>query len=240
MRTLELDAVAKRYAVGDEVVRAVDGVSLTVAPGEVVALYGPSGSGKTTLLELAAGTQTPDAGTVRFGGVDLATLSLADAARHRRALGFVFQRFYLHPGTSALDNAATKLLFSGSSPRAARREAAVWLRRVGLERRAAQPPAKLSMGEQQRVVIARALAGDPALILADEPTASLDSERARAILTLLSGICRERGVGMLVATHDPDVAEFADRVCELRDGTLSERSGPARGPSEPVSGSRST
>ena len=240
MTTLELDAVVKRYAVGGEVVRAVDGVSLTVAPGEVVALYGPSGSGKTTLLELAAGTQSPDDGAVRFGGVDLATLSRAEATRHRRALGFVFQRFYLHPGTSALDNAAMKLLFSGSSPRAARREAAVWLRRVGLERRTAHPPAKLSMGEQQRVVIARALAGDPALILADEPTASLDSERGRAILALLSGICRERSVGMLIATHDPDAAAFADRVCELRDGTLRERSSPGRTASERVSGSRPT
>jgi putative ABC transport system ATP-binding protein len=225
MSTLELDAVAKQYATGGEVVRAVDGVSLTVAPGEIVALYGPSGSGKTTLLELAAGTQNPDRGTVRFGGVDLATLSHAEAARHRRSLGFVFQRFYLHPGTSALDNAAMKLLFAGWAPRRAKRHATSWLKEVGLEKRATHPPSKLSMGEQQRVVIARALAGEPALLLADEPTASLDTERGRAILALLAGICHDRNVGMLLATHDPEAAAFADRVCDLRDGSLTERPG---------------
>ncbi|MDW5597492.1 ABC transporter ATP-binding protein [Conexibacter stalactiti] len=223
MSALELDAVAKRYTTGGEVVCAVDGASLTIAPGEVVALYGPSGSGKTTLLELAAGTQRPDHGSVRFGGVDLATLSAGEAARYRRSLGFVFQRFYLHPGTSALDNAAMKLLFAGWAPRRAKQQALTWLRRVGLEQRAGHPPSKLSMGEQQRVVIARALAGEPALILADEPTASLDTERGRAILSLLAGICRERRVGMLLATHDPDAAAFADRVCDLRDGLLTER-----------------
>ena len=223
MTALDLDAVAKHYTTGGETVRAVDGVSLTVRPGEIVALYGPSGSGKTTLLELAAGTQAPDRGTVRFDGVDLATLSQAEAARYRRSLGFVFQRFYLHPGTSALDNAAMKLLFADWTPHRAKLHAMEWLKRVGLEKRARHPPSKLSMGEQQRVVIARALAGEPRLILADEPTASLDTERGRATLALLSGICRERNVGMLLATHDPDAAAFADRVCDLRDGVLTER-----------------
>ena len=223
MRALELDSVAKHYVAGGEVVRAVDGVSLTVQPGEVVALYGPSGSGKTTLLELAAGTQAPDRGRVWFDGVDLAGLSASEAAQYRRSLGFVFQRFYLHPGTTALDNAAMKLLFAGWSPRRAKEHAEVWLRRVGLERRARHTPGKLSMGEQQRVVIARALAGEPSLILADEPTASLDTERGRAILALLTGISLERNVGLLLATHDPEAAAFADRVCDLRDGVLHDR-----------------
>jgi putative ABC transport system ATP-binding protein len=223
MSMLELVDVAKHYATGGEVVRAVDGVSLAVLPGEIVAVYGPSGSGKTTLLELAAATQTPDRGCVRFGGVDLASLSHADAARYRRSIGFVFQRFYLHPGTAALDNAAMKLLFAGWPPRRAKQQAMVWLRRVGLEKRAAHPPSHLSMGEQQRVVIARALVSEPSLILADEPTASLDTERGRAILALLAEICRERNVGMLLATHDPEAAAFADRVCDVRDGVLTER-----------------
>lgn len=222
--TLQLEGVSKRYAVRDgEAVQALDDVSLSVEAGEVVALYGPSGHGKTTLLELAAGTLTPDRGTVRFDGVDLASLTNGEAAEYRRSVGFIFARFYLNPGTSALDNATLKLLFAGWSPRRARREAAAWLRRVGLERRANHPPAKLSMGEQQRVVIARALACEPKLILADEPTASLDTERGRAILSLLTEVSRERGVGLLLATHDPDAAAFADRVCDLRDGRLRER-----------------
>jgi putative ABC transport system ATP-binding protein len=221
---LELERVSKRYAAkhGDAV-QALENVSLRVNAGEVVALYGPSGHGKTTLLELAAGTLTPDSGAIRFGGVDLATMSGDEAARYRRSVGFIFARFYLNAGTSALDNATLKLLFAGWSPRRARREAAIWLKRVGLERRADHPPAKLSMGEQQRVVIARALASAPRLILADEPTASLDTERGRAILRLLTDISRERGVGLLLATHDPDAAAFADRVCDLRDGRLRER-----------------
>nr|WP_246345769.1 ABC transporter ATP-binding protein [Conexibacter arvalis] len=214
---------AKRFASGGETVRAIEDVSLTVGAGEVVALYGPSGSGKTTLLELAAGTLHPDRGTVRFDGVDLPTLSPAEATAYRRSLGFVFQRFHLHAGASALDNAAMKLLLAGWPPGRAKQAAAVWLKRVGLERRARHPPSKLSMGEQQRVVIARALAGEPKLILADEPTASLDTERSRAILGLLTEIARERSVGLLLATHDPDAAAFADRVCDLRDGRLVAR-----------------
>ena len=232
--TLELAAVAKRYAGGGEVVHAIEDVSLTVAGGEVVALYGPSGSGKTTLLELAAGTLFPDRGTVRFDGVDLATLSSAEAAAYRRSLGFVFQRFYLHAGTAALDNAAMKLLLAGWPPSRARQQAAVWLDRVGLAQRARHPPSRLSMGEQQRVVIARALAGEPKLILADEPTASLDSERGRAILGLLGEIAHERGVGLLLATHDPEAAAFADRVCDLRDGKLAERPHHDRGALAPT------
>lgn len=232
--TLELAGVAKGYASGGEVVRAIEDVSLRIGAGEVVALYGPSGSGKTTLLELAAGTLHPDRGTVRFDGTDLATLSPSAAAAYRRSLGFVFQRFYLHAGASALDNAAMKLLLAGWSPSRAKQQAAVWLKRVGLERRARHPPSKLSMGEQQRVVIARALAGEPKLILADEPTASLDTERGRAILALLTEISREREVGLLLATHDLDAAAFADRVCDLRDGRLTERADHRPAPLAPT------
>lgn len=231
MSTMELVDVVKHYSSGgEEVVKAVDGVSLTVRPGEFVALYGPSGSGKTTLLELAAGTLVPDRGWVRFGGVDISHLSNADAAMYRRSLGFVFQRFYLHDGTSAMDNTAMKLLFAGWKPRDARRQALVWLERVGLEQRAHHPPGKLSMGEQQRVVIARALVNEPSFVIADEPTASLDTERGRATLALLADICREREVGMLLATHDPAAAAFADRVCDLRDGVLTERAASDLGP----------
>jgi len=223
MSTLELLDVVKRYASGGEIVRAADGVSLTIASGEVVALYGPSGSGKTTLLLLAAGLLEPDAGEVRFGGRSIAHLSRDDGAHYRRSLGFVFQSFHLMPSVPAIDNATLKLLADGMSPARARRQATTWLARLGLADRAHHPPERLSMGERQRVAIARALANDPQLILADEPTGSLDSVRSSHTLGLLSRLCRERGVGMLLVTHDREAAHFADRVFDLRDGRLAER-----------------
>jgi len=223
MSTLELDDVVKHYASGGEVVRAADGVSLTLAPGEIVALYGPSGSGKTTLLLLAAGLLAPDAGDVRFGGRSVARLSREDGAHYRRSLGFVFQSFHLMPAVPAIDNATLKLLADGVSPGRARKQATTWLARLGLADRAHHPPEKLSMGERQRVAIARALANDPQLILADEPTGNLDSVRSNETLGMLSRLCRERGVGMLLVTHDPEAAHFADRVFDLRDGRLDQR-----------------
>ena len=227
MSTLALDRVVKHYDSGGEVVRAADGVSLAVAPGEVVALYGPSGSGKTTLLLLAAGLLSPDAGDVRFGDRSIAALSRDEGARYRREIGFVFQTFHLMPAVPAIDNATLKLLADGVSPAQARRQATTWLSRLGLADRAHHPPERLSMGERQRVSIARALANDPQLILADEPTGNLDSARSRETLGMLARLCRERSVGMLLVTHDPEAAAFADRVCDLRDGRLAERAGHA-------------
>jgi len=215
MSGLELRDVVKHYVSGEETVRAADGVSLTVAPGEIVALYGPSGSGKTTLLLLAAGLLSPDQGDVRFEERSVANLP--------RSLGFVFQSFHLMPAVPALDNATLKLLADGLSPGEARTRASTWMARLGLADRAHHPPERMSMGERQRVAIARALANEPRLILADEPTGNLDSERSRQTLSLLAGICRERSVGMLLVTHDPEAVEFADRVCDLRDGRLSQR-----------------
>jgi len=226
--SLELQGVVKHYRSGEEVVRAADGVSLTVAPGEIVALYGPSGSGKTTLLLLAAGLLAPDRGDVLFDGRSVANLSRDDSARYRRSLGFVFQSFHLMPAVPAIDNATLKLLADGLSPARARKQATTWLARLGLAERVQHPPERLSMGERQRVAIARALANDPRLILADEPTGNLDSARSRQTLTLLSQICRERSVGMLLVTHDPEAADFADRVCDLRDGVLSQRADHVR------------
>jgi len=225
MSTLELQEVVKHYRSGGETVRAADGVSLTTAPGEVVALYGPSGSGKTTLLLLAAGLLAPDAGDVRFGGRSVARLSREAGAQYRRSLGFVFQTFHLMPGVPAIDNATLKLLADGLSPARARKQATTWLARLGLAERAHHPPERLSMGERQRVAIARALANDPQLILADEPTGNLDSVRSHQTLGMLARLCRERAVAMLLVTHDPDAAGFADRVFDLRDGRLAQRAG---------------
>ncbi|MGA2165354.1 MAG: ABC transporter ATP-binding protein [Solirubrobacteraceae bacterium] len=220
---LELRELVKHYRSDAEIVRAVDGVSLTVAPGELVALYGPSGSGKTTLLLLTAGLLVPDSGSVWFGPREVSSLAASEGARfRRREVGFVFQSFHLMAGATALDNAALKLLGDGWTLRDARRVTRPWLERVGLRDRAAHTPDRLSMGERQRVAIARALAGEPHLLLADEPTGSLDSKRGREVLTLLRDLCRERAIPGLLVTHDPQARAFADRVHTLRDGHLTE------------------
>ncbi len=219
---LELREVVKHYPAAGEVVRAVDGVSLTVEGGEFVAVFGPSGSGKTTLLLLAAALLRPDHGSTWFEGRDLGALSSRDAARYRRSdVGFVFQSFHLMPAASALDNAALKLLSEGLSLDAAQQRARPWLERVGLAARVAHTPRELSKGECQRVAIARALANDPRLLLADEPTGNLDTSRSREVLALMRELSSERRIPALLVTHDPEALEYVDRVYTLRDGGLS-------------------
>lgn len=219
---LQLDNVVKHYpGYGGEVVRAVDGVTLAIGPGEIVALHGPSGSGKSTLLMLAAALLEPDAGVIRFEGRPLAGISAADAADYqRRQIGFVFQSFHLMAGVPAVENAAIKLLADGVPLKRARRAALPWLDRVGLATRVNHTPDQLSGGERQRVAIARALVNEPRLILADEPTGSLDTQRGAEILTLLAEIARQQQAAVLIVTHDAQAAAVADRICTLRDGRL--------------------
>jgi putative ABC transport system ATP-binding protein len=221
---LELRDLVKHYQAGDgETVRAVDGVSTSICAGELVALYGPSGSGKTTLLMLIAALLRPDAGAVLMDGRDVGELSDADAARYRlHELGFVRQSLNLVPGVSALDNAALKLLGVDIGAREAHRRVMPLLERLGLQQRAKHRAEQLSMGERQRVMIARALSTEPKLLLADEPTGSLDSARSREVLGLLTEVCRERGVSVILVTHDPQAASYADRVHALLDGKLVE------------------
>jgi putative ABC transport system ATP-binding protein len=221
---LALREVVKHYpTVGPEPVRAVDAISMTVEPGEFVALYGPSGSGKTTLLLLIAALMRPDAGSVLFDGRDVSTLSNREAARYRmQDVGIVRQNVQLVAGLSALDNAALKLAGSRMRVRDAERQVAPLLDRLGLRDRLDHRARELSMGERQRVLIARALSTNPRLVLADEPTGSLDSRRGRDVLGLLADVCNERRVGMVLVTHDPQAAQFADRVQALRDGQLME------------------
>jgi putative ABC transport system ATP-binding protein len=223
MNTLRLCDVVKHYPSAGETVRAVDGVSLEIPPGELVALYGPSGSGKTTLLLLAAGLMVPDSGQVLFGERDIGCLSQRESARYRlRDVGFIFQSFHLMPGASALENALIKLPVDGSTVREARDLAQPWLERVGLGERMHHRPSQLSMGERQRVAIARALVNEPRLLLADEPTGNLDSKRTREILALLRDVCREREIPGLIVTHDAEAIPFVDRTLTLRDGRLSD------------------
>jgi putative ABC transport system ATP-binding protein len=223
MSALALRDVVKHYPSGSETVRAVDGVSLEVEPGEFIALYGPSGSGKTTLLLLAAGLLAPDNGVVLFDGHDVGRMSGRESASYRlHDVGFVFQSFHLMPGASALDNALIKLPVCGYTVREAREKTTPWLQRVGLGDRLDHRPDQLSMGERQRVAIARALVGEPRLLLADEPTGNLDSARSREILTLLRDVCHERRIPGLLVTHDVEAISFVDRTLTLRDGRLIE------------------
>jgi putative ABC transport system ATP-binding protein len=233
---LELRDLVKHYPdAGGQTVRAVDGVSLEVAPGETIALYGPSGSGKTTLLLIVAMLLQPTAGTVLIGGRDTASLSEREASDFRLSeLGFIRQSFDLLPGVSTIDNATLKLLKTRSW-RQARREITPLLERLGLGERLKHRSETLSMGERQRVMIARALSTGPRLLLADEPTGSLDTQRGRAVLELLRELCQERRVAAVIVSHDPMAAHYADRVLALRDGKLSELAAEPRSELPPVS-----
>jgi putative ABC transport system ATP-binding protein len=226
---LELRELVKHYpAVGGEPVRAVDGVSLSVSPGEMVALYGPSGSGKTTLLLMVAALLEPTGGAVLVNGRDVSSLSEQEASRYRLSeLGFVRQNFDLLPGVSAIDNAVLKLL-KNVRWREAHQRVRPLLERLGLGERLQHRAEMLSMGERQRVMIARALSTEPRLLLADEPTGSLDSQRSSEVLELLRELCRERGVAIVLVSHDPLAAGYADRVLALRDGKLIDYD-PAQG-----------
>ncbi|MEX2412298.1 MAG: ABC transporter ATP-binding protein [Thermoleophilaceae bacterium] len=219
---LEIEELVKHYpSGGGDPVRALDGVSMSIAAGELVALYGPSGSGKTTLLTIVAALIAPDAGTVRVGGRELSALSGRAAARYRRLeIGYVSQALDLMPGVPAIDNAALKLFDTRIGVREAHRRIAPLMERLGLAERLGHRPEQLSAGE--RVLIARALATAPRLVLADEPTGSLDSQRSREVLDLLTEVCDERDAAMLLVTHDPQAASYADRLHELRDGQLDD------------------
>ncbi|HET6509551.1 MAG TPA: ABC transporter ATP-binding protein [Baekduia sp.] len=225
--TLELRGLVKHYKTGTDVVRAVDDVSLTVAPGELVTLFGPSGSGKSTLLSLAAVVLRPDRGGVHVGGREVSALSERDAARYRLyELGLIRQAAELLGGASAIDNAAAKLWGTRLSVRAARDRVTPLLERLGLGDRLDHRPDQLSMGERQRVMIARALSTDPRVLLADEPTGSLDTHRTHEVLELLRSFTKQRSVATLLVTHDARALAYADRAFTLQDGRLAE-GGPA-------------
>lgn len=204
-------------------VAALRGVSLEVEPGDTVAVMGPSGCGKSTLLHLIGGMDRPTSGDVVFDGRSISDLGDTELARlRRRDLGFVFQFFNLLPSLTVRENVALPLVLEGRERRLVRARARELLERVGLARREEHYPAELSGGEMQRVAVARAVAGEPRLVLADEPTGSLDSESGRGVMRLLSGLNRDLGVTLIVATHDADVADFAKRRILMRDGQIED------------------
>jgi putative ABC transport system ATP-binding protein len=218
-----LDSVSRVYGAGVAQSLALDAVSLRVARGDFVAIAGPSGSGKTTLLNLVAGIDAPSSGRIEVDGRDLSRFTEDQLSDFRMGrVGFVFQHFGLIPVLTAAENIELPLLFNKRVPDQKRRGAVqAALERVGLAGKAGRRPGELSGGEQQRVAVARAVAGNPEIILADEPTANLDHETGAGIVALLSELNRERGATCLYATHDPELVALAGRVVTLRDGRIA-------------------
>jgi putative ABC transport system ATP-binding protein len=227
MSVLELCDVVRVHGHGETAVHALRGVSLTVDPGELVAVMGPSGSGKSTLLNLAGGLDEPTSGSVLVEGTDLSGLSRTQlAAVRRRSVGYVFQDFNLIPALTAAENVALPRELDGVRMRDVRRESAAALEEVGLSELADRFPDELSGGQRQRVAIARALVGPRRLVLADEPTGALDSRTGEWVLRLLRTRCDDGAAGVLV-THEARHAAWADRVVFLRDGAMVDETGRA-------------
>jgi putative ABC transport system ATP-binding protein len=219
---IQIEDLTKTYVMGDETVTALDGVSLTIGRGESIAIIGPSGSGKSTLMNILGGLDRPSRGRYRFEGDEVARFSDDQLADFRnRRIGFVFQSFQLLPRLSALQNVELPMVYAGAAPRARRERAAELLERVGLGSRMGHRPNQLSGGQQQRVAIARSLANQPDLLLADEPTGALDSATGIEVLGLFQKLNAE-GLTVVLVTHDRGVADAARRRIAFRDGRVIE------------------
>ena len=219
MSIVEVKNIQRNYQQGEHIVRALRGVDLAIQKGEFTALMGPSGSGKTTLLNIIGGLDKPNEGEVRIDGQDLSTLSageLSDLRLHK--LGFVFQAYNLIPVLTAYENTEFVLLLQGKN--ANQEKVLKTLASVGLEGMEHRRPSELSGGQQQRVAVARAIVGDPVLVLADEPTANLDSKTGNALIDLMKELNEKHGVTFVFSTHDPKVKEAAKRIVELEDGNI--------------------
>jgi putative ABC transport system ATP-binding protein len=221
---IETQELAKQYHVGDHVVHALRGVTLRIAPGEFVTIVGPSGSGKSTFMHIVGCLDRPTSGCYRLNGRDVATLSADELARVRNeTIGFVFQGFNLLARTTAVENVELPLLYTRRGVvRAAerRRRALAALDAVGLTDRAEHYPNQLSGGQQQRVAIARALVGEPSVLLADEPTGNLDTSTSQEVMELLARLRRERGITIVLITHERDIAAYGTRIVDFRDGLV--------------------
>jgi ABC-type lipoprotein export system ATPase subunit len=219
---IELRGVCKTYGAGAAMVRALDGVDLTITAGEFVAIMGPSGSGKSTAMNVIGCLDMPSAGTYGFQGIDVGALSRSQRTLLRRHfLGFVFQGFNLLARTPALENVELPLIYRGMKPAERRVRALHALARVGLADRAHHTPAELSGGQQQRVAIARAIVTNPAVLLADEPTGNLDTLTSQEIMQLITALNRDQGITVLMVTHEADIAACARRTIHFLDGRVA-------------------
>jgi putative ABC transport system ATP-binding protein len=220
---IKLENLTKKYRMGDDVINAVSGINLEIKEGEFVALVGPSGSGKSTMMHIIGGLDTPTSGKVIVDGQDLTRASDKQLSKYRNnKIGFVFQAFNLHPTYTATENVALPLVFSKVSRKNRMKLAAEALETVGLAERASHRPNQLSGGERQRVSIARALVTQPKIILADEPTGNLDSNNGKLVMQLLSQLNREKGITLIIVTHDMGIASVAGRIIQMRDGKIIE------------------
>ena len=218
---IRVENLTRSYQMGAQEIQALAGLDLEVQPGEFVALMGPSGSGKSTALNLIGGLDRPTAGEIWIDGRLLGQRGERELTLHRRrVVGFVFQAFNLLPGYDALENVAMPLVFAEVPPQERHMRAQALLTQMGLGHRLHHRPAELSAGEQQRVAMARALVHEPEILLADEPTGNLDTATGREIMEILAQLNRERGLTILVVTHDPEVACYAERIVHLRDGRI--------------------
>jgi len=224
---LEFDDVVKSFGSGLTEVRALRGITLSVEEGEFVAVIGPSGCGKSTLLHLAGALEAPSAGSVRVGGRELAGLGAAARSELRRNdVGYVFQRLNLIPSLTAIENVMLPLELAGGSHRSVKQLAIAALRTVGLDERIDRYPDDFSGGQQQRIAIARAIVGERRLLLADEPTGSLDTASGDEVIELLAALPKEHGTAVVLVTHEPRFASWADRFVFLRDGRVVDETLP--------------
>ena len=218
---IELSGISKTYGKGDTEFKALSGIDLNISKGEFVAVMGPSGSGKSTLMNLLGCLDTPTAGTYRFQGIPIENLSKDQRSLIRRhSLGFIFQGFNLLARTSALENVELPLLYRGYSRKQRHERAREALASVGIADKEINTPAELSGGQQQRVAIARAIVTEPGTLFADEPTGNLDSKTTVEIMNLLCRLNTERGISVIMVTHEDDVAAYAKRIVRVRDGLI--------------------
>ncbi len=219
---IELKSVTKKYKMGDEIIHALDGVDLKIDKGEFVAIVGPSGSGKTTLANIIGGLDSPDAGEVVVDEMNLTRANDSQLSQYRnKKIGFVFQTFNLEPHYNSLENVMVPLIFARIGLAERKKRAEACLEAVGLENRIKHKPTELSGGERQRVAIARALANNPEIIIADEPTGNLDSQKGSEVISILKELNRQGKITLIIITHDQNIARQAKRIVNIKDGKIN-------------------